>query len=244
MRVRKDADGKECGDDFVATYSLNAVRSRRRQLAGWNGLPSRSTSMSTLAPLNDRLVDVALGAVRLLLAELRSRRSGPGAQSGDLATWKTGVLATAASAQRRARFSGCQDSRTPRPPRQFGRRRPLRRGGPLTAFAFPRRVRSRGRSGSAPVRRAPGQAVDAVRPNERQRAVLTPEVRRRLGRRGSVGRPRERPLEIFVLLSPDRVLPCPVNPQVPGSSPGRGAIRIERLRRRPEAALPSPTTIR
>jgi len=52
--------------DVVATYSINVVQSRQRQLAGRKGRPSRSTSIPTLAPLGDRFDDVAFRAARLL----------------------------------------------------------------------------------------------------------------------------------------------------------------------------------
>ena len=43
--------------------------------------------------------------------------------------------------------------------------------------------------------------------------------------------PPENPLRFFGLVAPLPALPCPVNPQVPGSSPGRGARCFEGSRR-------------
>ena len=68
MRVRKNADGIKRWNDLFSTYSLNAVQSRRRQLAERKGSPSRSMPILTLAPLNDRFVDVAFHVARLLSA--------------------------------------------------------------------------------------------------------------------------------------------------------------------------------
>jgi hypothetical protein len=49
------------------------------------------------------------------------------------------------------------------------------------------------------------------------------EVRYRFGRQDSMRKPPENVLEFFGFLAISSAVACSVNPQVPGSSPGRGA---------------------
>ena len=77
-------------------------------------------------------------------------------------------------------------------------------GGPAVSRCFASRVRGR--------ERMPSRAV-----------------RKRFGASDRRACPPKNSLPIFGLVAPRPALPCPVNPQVPGSSPGRGARKIKAL---------------
>jgi len=188
----------------VAGQPVAAAR-RSRQSNGCRqrapaALPSPSpVSRWPFCEIDSRLTARAAGA-------RAGRRAVRG--SGALETWKAGVPTTAAPDRQLARFSGPQVPRTRGPPPRPGSVGALRGsvaasavapGKLLTRFEFRRAVRFRRRFGSAPVRRNLAQAVEGDQVLARIGARRTPRVRNGLGPRGSVGRPREKPLGIFGL---------------------------------------------